>query len=76
MDCSPPGFLVRCQPLELAQTHVHQVSDANQPTHPLPSPPPAFNFFQHQFFPELISSLHQMAKVLEISVKTYLYFNC
>ena len=34
--------------LELAQTHVHWVSDAIQPSHPLPPSPPAFNLSQHQ----------------------------
>ena len=49
MDCSMTGFPVHHQLLELAQTHVHQVSDAIQPSHPLSSPsPPAFNLFQHQ----------------------------
>ena len=38
MDCSMPGFPVQHQLLELAQTHVHQVGDAIQPSHPL-SPP-------------------------------------
>ena len=38
MDCSTPGFPVHHQLLELAQTHVHQVSDAFQPSHPLWSP--------------------------------------
>ena len=33
---------------ELAQTHVHQVSDAIQPSRPLSSPSPAFNLSQHQ----------------------------
>ena len=33
MDCSMPGFPVHHQLLELAQTHVHQVSDAIQPSH-------------------------------------------
>ena len=36
-DCSTPGFPVHHQLLELAQTHVHQVSDAIQPSHPLSS---------------------------------------
>ena len=40
MDCSTPGFPVHHQPLELAQTHVYQVSDAIQPSHPLSSPFP------------------------------------
>ena len=49
MDCSMPGFPVHHQLLKPAQTHVHQVSDAIQPSHPLLSlSPPAFNFSQHQ----------------------------
>ena len=48
MDCSMPGFPVYHQLPELAQTHVRQVSDALQPSHPLSSPsPPAFNLTQH-----------------------------
>ena len=43
MDCSTPGFPVPHQLLELTQTHVHWVSDAIQPSHPLSSPSPAFN---------------------------------
>ena len=47
-DCSPPGFPVLHHLPELAQTHVHWVSDAIQPSHPLLSAsPPAFNLFQH-----------------------------
>ena len=43
MDCSTPGFPVHHQLPELAQTHVHRVGDAIQPSHPLSSPsPPAF----------------------------------
>ena len=49
MDCSTPGFSVRHQLPELDQTHVHQVSDAIQPSYPLSSPsPPALNLSQHQ----------------------------
>ena len=49
MDCSMPGFLVHYQLPEPAQTHVHQVSDVIQLSHPLSSPsPPAFNLSQHQ----------------------------
>ena len=49
MDCSTPGFAVHHQLLELVQTHVHQVGDAIQPSHPLLSPsPPAFNLCEHQ----------------------------
>ena len=49
IDCSTPDFPIHHQLLELAQTHVHQVSDAIQPSHPLSSPsPPVFNLSQHQ----------------------------
>ena len=49
MDCSTLGFLVHHQLLELAQTHVHRVSDAIQPSHPLSSlSPPAFSLSQNQ----------------------------
>ena len=51
---------------ELAQTHVHRVHDTIQPSHPLSSPsPPAFNLSQHQGLFQWVSSLHQVAKVLE-----------
>ena len=51
MDCSTPGFPVYHQLLEVAQTHVHWVSDAIQPSHPLLSPsPPAFNLFRIRVF--------------------------
>ena len=49
IDRSTPGFPVHHQLSELAQIHVHRVSDAIQLSRPLPSPsPPAFNLFQHQ----------------------------
>ena len=49
MDYSTPGFPVHHLFPELAQTHVHRVGDAVQPSHPLSSPsPPAFNLCQHQ----------------------------
>ena len=49
MGCSTPGFPVHHQLPELAQTHVHRVGDANQPSYPLSSPsPPAFNPSYHQ----------------------------
>ena len=53
MDSSMPGFPVFYHLLELAQTHVHWVSDAIQPSHPLLPPfPPAINLYQHKgFFP-------------------------
>jgi len=49
MNHSTPGLPVHHQLMELAQTHVYQVSDAIQPSHPLSSPSPlAFNLSQHQ----------------------------
>ena len=66
MDCSMPGFPVHHQLPELAQTHVHQVSDAIQPSHPLSSPsPPAFNLSQDQGLFQWVSSSHQVAKLSE-----------
>ena len=49
MNCSTPGLPVHHQLPEFTQTHIHWVSDAIQPSHPLSSPsPPAPNPFQHQ----------------------------
>ena len=51
MDCSTSGFPVRHQLLELAQTHVHRVDDALQPSHfPSSASPPSFNLSRHQGF--------------------------
>ena len=72
MDCRTPGFPVHRQLLELAQTHVHRVSDAIQPSHPLSSPSlPAFNLSQHQGLFQEVSSLHQVTKVLEFQLNEY-----
>ena len=49
MNSSTPGLPVHHQLPEFTETHVHRVSDAIQPSHPLSSPsPPAPNLFQHQ----------------------------
>ena len=70
MDCSMPGFAVLHQLLELVQTHSHRVGDAIQPSHPLLSPsPPAFNLSQHQGLFQWVSSVHQVAKVLEFQLQ-------
>ena len=70
MDYSTPGFPVFYQLPELAQTHVHQVGDAIQLSHPLSSPsPPAFNLSQHQGLFQGVSSLHEVAKVLEFQLQ-------
>ena len=58
MDCSMPGFPVHHQRPEPTQTHVHWVSDAVQPSHPLLSPsPPALNLSQHQGIFQWVGSL-------------------
>ena len=70
IDVSTPGFPVHHQLLELAQTHVHRVGDAIQPSHPLLSPsPPAFNLSQHQGLFQWVSSSHQVANVLELQLQ-------
>ena len=67
MNCSTPGLLVHHQLRQLTQTHVHRVSDAIQPSHPLPSPSPAApNLSQHQ---SLANSSHEVAKVLEFQLQ-------
>ena len=63
-----PGLPVHHQLLELAQTHVHWVSGAIQPSHPLSSPAPlAFNLSQHQGLFQWVNSSHQVAKGLGVS---------
>ena len=51
----------------LYSTHVHWVSDAIQPSHPLLSPSPAFNLSQHQGLFKWVSSSHQVAKYWSFS---------
>ena len=65
-----PGFPVHHQLLELTQTHVHWVGDAIQPYYPLPCPsPPAFNLSQQHSLFKWVSSLHQVAKVMEFQLQ-------
>ena len=67
MDCSTP---VLHHLLKLAQTRVHRVGDAIQPSHPLLSPsPPTFSPSQHQGLFQWVSSSHQVAKVLELQLQ-------
>ena len=70
IELRTPGFPIYHQLLEFAQTHVHQVNDASQPSH-LPSPHsvPSFNPSQHQGLFQLISSLHQVAEALEFQIQ-------
>ena len=67
MDCNTPGFPVHHQLLQLAQTHVHQ---SVMPTnHLILCCSPFFNLSQHQDLSKWLSSLHQMAKVLEFQLQ-------
>ena len=68
-DCSTPGLPIHHQLPEFTQTHIHWVSDAIQPSHPLLSPsPPAFNLFQHQGLFEWVSSSREVARILEFQL--------
>ena len=59
MNSSTPGLPVHHQLLEFTRTHVHRVSDAIQPSHPLSSPfPPAPNPSQHQSLFQWVNSSH------------------
>ena len=70
MNCNRPGILVHHQLPEFTLTHVHWVSDAIQPSHPLLSPSsPAPNPSQHQSLFQWINYSHEVAKVLEFQLK-------
>ena len=72
MDCSTPGFPVLYYLLEFVQTHIHQVSDAIQPSCILSSPSrPAFNLSQYQDLFQWVSSSHQVAKVLKLQHQSF-----
>ena len=69
MNCSTPGLPVHHQLPEFTQTHIHQVSDAIQPSHPLLSPSPlAPNPSQDQSLFQWVNSSHEVAKVLEFQL--------
>ena len=70
MNCSTPGLPVHHQLPEFTQTHVHQVTNAIQPSHPLSSPSPsAPNPFQHHGLFQWVNSSHEVAKVLEFQLQ-------
>ena len=74
MDYSTSGLPVHRQLPEFTQTHVHWVGDAIQPSHSLSYPsPPAFNLSQHQGLFKWVSSLHQIAEVLEFQLQHQSY---
>ena len=69
MNCSTSGLPFHYQLLEFTQTHVHWVSDAIQPSHPLSSPsPPAPNPSQQQSLFQWVNSSYEVAKVLEFQL--------
>ena len=68
MNCSMPAFFIHHCLSKFAQTHIHWVSHAIQPLHPLSTPsPPVFNLSQHQCPFYRVSSSHQVAKVFELT---------
>ena len=70
MNQSTPGLPVHHQLMEFTQTHVHRVSDAIQPSHPLSSPsPPATNPSQHHNLFQWVNSSHEVAKGLEFQLQ-------
>ena len=70
MNCSTPCFPILHYLLEFAQTHVHWVSDAIHSSHPLSPPsPPVLSLSQYQDLFQWVSSLHQVAKVLELQLQ-------
>ena len=70
VDCSMPSFSVHHQLPEFTQTHVHLVGNAIQPSHLLLSPSsPAFDLSLHQGLSQWVSSLHQVAKVLQFQLQ-------
>ena len=72
MDCSTPGFPVLHYLPEFAQTHVHWVDDAIQPSHPLSPPsPPALNLSQHQGLFQWVGSCIRWLKYWSFSINPF-----
>ena len=71
MDCSTPGLPVHHQLPEFTQTHLHWVSDAIQPSHPLWSPsPPISSLSGQQGLFQWVSSSHRVAQSVGVSAST------
>ena len=71
MDCSLPVLPVLHHLPEFAQTHVHWVKDAIQPSHHLSPLSPALNLSQHQGRFQWVSSSHQVAQLLELQHQSF-----
>ena len=72
VHCSRPGLPVPHHLPEFAQTHVHWIGDAIQPSHPLsPSSPSAFSLSKHRGLFQWVRSLHQVVKVLELQYQSF-----
>ena len=70
MDCSMSGFPVHHQLPNFTQTHVQQVGDATQLSHPMSSSsPPVFSHSQNQGLFQRVTPLHQVTKVLEFQLQ-------
>ena len=69
MNHSTPGLPIHHQLPESTQTHIHWVSDAIQPSHPLLSPTTPAHLSQHQGLFKWVSSSHEVAKVLEFQLQ-------
>ena len=66
-----PGFPVHHQLPEVAQTHIHWVSDAIQPSYPLSSSSLAFNRCYYQGLSQWVSPLHLVVKILELQHQSF-----
>ena len=76
MNCSMPDLPVFHYPPDFAQTHVHWVGDAIQPSYPLSSPSPlCLNLSQHQSLFHWVDSLHQVATVLELQHQSFQFYS-
>ena len=75
MDCSRPGFPVQYQLPELTQTHVHRVSDAIHPSHPLSSPSPSTFNLSNQFSSVFLIRVFSNESVIRIGWPKYWSFS-
>ena len=71
MNCSMPGFPVLHYPPDFVQTHVHWISNAIQPSHPLLLMSLLPSFFPNiRVFSQWIGSFLEVAKTLELQLQS------